>query len=167
MNYEGEEPPKGFKYESATALEGTSSQGRFGYYEGGGYAHSLGKTQLKASKQIDYLIENNWIDEKTRAIFVEFTTYNNQLNLFSVSYIVFEMATTGAFYPKFDVKLVRPERYQSKYGSMVLLSELGMIAYTIYFIVVEIKLLKKLRWAYFKDFWNCVEFVNLSLLSIV
>ena len=86
---------KGFQYQNATELEGVRQTGIFGSYEGGGYVYRLGVSQNAASKRVDYLKANNWIDEYTRAIFVEFTTFNNQMNLYTVSFIVFELAPTG------------------------------------------------------------------------
>lgn len=71
------------------------SSGLGGYYEGGGYAYRLGRTQKSAATRINYLQESDWIDENTRAIFVEFTTYNDQMKLYTVSFIVFEMLPTG------------------------------------------------------------------------
>ena len=92
---DGEEPAKGFTYQNASELEAQSLDGIFAIYEGGGYAHTLGKTQKSAAQRVAYLKENNWIDKQTRAVFVEFTTFNPQLWLFSVSFIHFEMAATG------------------------------------------------------------------------
>ncbi|KAF6020743.1 hypothetical protein EB796_020951 [Bugula neritina] len=142
---DGEEAEDGFKYQNATALEGLPTRGLAGYYEGGGYAYTLGRSQASAFKSISHLKENDWIDEHTRAIFVEFTIFNNQLNLFTSSFIIFEMMPTGALYPKFKVLPFRLERYRGNNALMTLLSELGMIAYTIYFFVKEIKLMKKQR----------------------
>jgi len=55
-----------------------------------------------------------------------------------------------ALYPKFKVLPFRLERYRGNNALMTLLSELGMIAYTIYFFVKEIKLMKKQKKEYFK-----------------
>lgn len=97
---DGEEAALGFDYQDALALEGMASEGQGGnfYYEGGGYAYDLGRTQASALTGIEYLIANDWIDEYTRAIFVDFTTFNNQLNLYSVSFIMFEMFPTGGLF---------------------------------------------------------------------
>lgn len=55
-----------------------------------------------------------------------------------------------ALYPKFDLKLIRPERYQGEFAIMVLLSEVGLMIFTIYFIIKEIREYKKLKMLYFK-----------------
>lgn len=92
---ETDAPAEGFTYNTSTELEGMSSNGLAGYYEGGGYSYVLGRTQESASEAINYLKANDWIDEYTRAIFIEYTTFNNQLNLYSVSFTVFELMPTG------------------------------------------------------------------------
>lgn len=57
---------------------------------------------------------------------------------------------SAALYPKFDVKLFRLERYKGAFAAMTLLSEIGCIAYTIFFLVVEIIQMKKQKKEYFK-----------------
>ena len=64
-------------------------------YGGGGYAYNLGRRQKSAAEGITYLMNNNWLDKQTRAVFVEFTTFNNQMNLYTVSFIIFEILPTG------------------------------------------------------------------------
>ena len=45
----------------------------------------------------------------------------------------------AAIYPKFDVKLIRLERYSGPYGIMTLIAEIGLIAYTLLFLVLEVR----------------------------
>lgn len=46
-------------------------------------------------QRIQYLKDIEWIDPQTRAVFVEFNLYNSAVNLFAVSYILFEFLPTG------------------------------------------------------------------------
>ena len=46
-------------------------------------------------QRVQYLKDIEWIDTKTRAVFVEFNLYNAAVNLFCVSYILFEFLNTG------------------------------------------------------------------------
>lgn len=89
------EPSPGFYYEDAETLKGMPQAGLMDYYGGGGYAYDLGRTQESAAQALSYLKENNWIDKETRAIFVDFTLFNQQVNLYSVSFVMFEMMPTG------------------------------------------------------------------------
>lgn len=58
----------------------------------------------------------------------------------------------AAIHPKFLVKLIRLERYQGAYAIMTLIAEVGLMIYSIYFLVKEIKELKKEKREYFKVF---------------
>lgn len=44
---------------------------------------------------LQYLIDNTWLDEYTRAIFVEFTVYNANLNLFCIVNVMLETSAVG------------------------------------------------------------------------
>ena len=54
-----------------------------------------GNTYEEAVEVVDELIEHRWLDEYTRAIFIEFLTYNPNLNLFGISLSVAEFTETG------------------------------------------------------------------------
>jgi len=56
---------------------------------------SLGRNQNSAAAAIDYLMQTEWVDPYTRAIFLEFTLYNNQLNIYTISFIKFELLQSG------------------------------------------------------------------------
>ena len=51
-------------------------------YGGGGYVRNLGLTQQDTTDIINYLKDNLWIDRATRAVFIDFTVYNANINLF-------------------------------------------------------------------------------------
>lgn len=42
-----------------------------------------------------YLYDNTWIDVYTQAVFVEFTVYNANVNLFCIVTLMFETTATG------------------------------------------------------------------------
>lgn len=51
------------------------------------------KEKLKA--KIEQLERDGWMDERTRAVFVEFSLYNAQVNLFAACRIVMEQGPEG------------------------------------------------------------------------
>jgi len=71
-------------FQTSKELDGTSYEGEISDYEGGGYTQDLPLTQNEAKDVIQYLKDNLWIDRATRAVFVEFTVYNANINLFCV-----------------------------------------------------------------------------------
>lgn len=44
---------------------------------------------------LEYLFENAWLDQYTRAIFVEFTVYNANVNLFCIVTVLMETSAGG------------------------------------------------------------------------
>ena len=65
-------------------LDGTSYDGQISEYGGGGFTQVLPLTGNEAKDVIQYLKDNLWIDRGTRAVFVDFTVYNANINLFCV-----------------------------------------------------------------------------------
>ena len=70
-----------YRYTFAEELDGYPYWGQLATYAGGGFVVPLkgSKTQLIAN--ITMLQNQEWIDRYTRAIFVEFTTYNAQVGI--------------------------------------------------------------------------------------
>jgi hypothetical protein len=52
------------------------------YYGGGGYIVNLSLDQATSLAIIQTLMDNLWIDRATRAIFIDLTVYNANINLF-------------------------------------------------------------------------------------
>ena len=90
-----DEPDTAWKYHSWNDLDGYPHMGKMGTYSGGGYVASLGHSYEQGKAVIEELIEHRWLDEYTRIIFIEFLTYNPNINLFGVSMSAVEFLDTG------------------------------------------------------------------------
>lgn len=90
---------KAFQYQSAFDLVGLPYWGLFGTYSGGGFVADLGTTESQARNMVAQLKENHWVDLYTRAVSLEFTTYNPNINLFSYVLYMLEFPTTGGSHP--------------------------------------------------------------------
>ena len=55
-----------------------------------------------------------WLDYKTRALFVDFTFYNANLDLFAICRAVFEFFPSGRVYPFTSIRIVAIGRYKMK-----------------------------------------------------
>ena len=51
-------------------------------YGGGGYVLDLSQDRNTTIDLIQYLFDNLWIDRGTRAVFLDYTVYNANINLF-------------------------------------------------------------------------------------
>jgi len=71
-------------FKSEKELDGSSYNGQISDYGGGGYTQVLPLSHSEANAMIQSLKDNLWIDRATRAVIVEFTVYNANINLFCV-----------------------------------------------------------------------------------
>lgn len=83
-------------YRTDKELNGTSYAGTFGTYPGAGFYQDLSTTRAKTKAIVEGLKENRWIDRGTRVVFLDFTIYNPNVNLFTVSKYAFTF--TGMIY---------------------------------------------------------------------
>jgi polycystin 2 len=71
-------------YQSEKELDGSSYWGQVSTYGGGGFVQDLSITNAESTALLQPLFDNLWIDRATRAIFIDFTIYNANINLFCV-----------------------------------------------------------------------------------
>ena len=70
-------------YRSQADLDGSYHSGMIENYDGGGFAQVLGANRSASLSIIRQLRADRWIDRRTRAVFVDFTLYNAELNVFA------------------------------------------------------------------------------------
>lgn len=155
-----------WRHQSMLDLRGFPYWGAISLYSGGGYAANLGYDPLAAYTVVSDLHSNGWIDVQTRAIFVEFTVYNANTNLFGVISIMIEFPSSSAAFTKTQFQSAR---FYLHLNSVETLSHILVIFLMLYFLYREGKLVYKQRWSYFKGFWNWVEtiLVICELMTIV
>ena len=108
-----------WQYQDALTLNGVPYPGKLNLYGGGGFVSEFGVSKDKAYEIARYLNDNDWYDELTRAIFLEFTVYNANTNLFSVAQILIELPSTGGGVMSQYVHTFRLYHY---YGGMAIVS---------------------------------------------
>lgn len=73
-----------WQYYSESMLEGGSHWGKVDTYSGAGYYKDLTSTKNETEAIIDNLYQNLWIQRGTRAVFIDFSVYNANVNLFCI-----------------------------------------------------------------------------------
>ncbi|EEB13537.1 pkd1l2, putative [Pediculus humanus corporis] len=76
---------------------------QFSYYSSGGYVLNLAKNFNDSQLIIDYMHNLQWIDIQTRVIFIEFTTYCVNTNIFVVVTLIVEKSATGYLIPSYQI----------------------------------------------------------------
>ncbi|XP_078695243.1 polycystin-1-like protein 2 [Branchiostoma floridae x Branchiostoma belcheri] len=155
-----------WRYQTAAELGSFSYLGRLYRYSGGGYEAVLGISNLESRRVCDYLQRHGWVDRLTRAILVEFTTYNANSNLFGSAKFLLEFGAMGAAMIGYhDIDILRLFNYVGPFGIMAIVFELVYIGYLAFSIFKETKKLKQQRCSYFRGPWNVLElFIILASL---
>ncbi|CAM9436306.1 unnamed protein product [Bubo scandiacus] len=159
-----------WQYQSQSKLRGHPSWGKLAIYRGGGYVIHLGTDPKNASRILQYLFNNIWLDTFTRAVFVEFTVYNANVNLFCIINLMFETNALGAFFTSAELQSVRLYPYTNSLHIFVIAAEVIYFLFLVYYMIVQGKLMKTLRWRYFHSKWNLLEMaiilISWSALSV-
>ncbi|KAF3686447.1 Polycystic kidney disease protein 1-like 2 PC1-like 2 protein Polycystin-1L2 Precursor [Channa argus] len=150
-------------YQSQRKLRAHPLWGSVKLYRGGGFVMELGPDLLNSTRSLQYLYDNTWFDVYTQAIFVEFTVYNANVNLFCIVTLMLETIGIGAFQFRSELQNVR--LYQSTGGLtiFVMTSEVIYFLFIIYYMFVQGKLMKQQKSAYFKSKWNLLELAIIIL----
>ncbi|XP_069131790.1 polycystin family receptor for egg jelly-like [Argopecten irradians] len=89
-----------YTYKTDTETESLYHIGLVDSYDGGGYVRDIGHTHKLALNTINRLRDQTWIDDKTRALFVDGVFLNGDDMLFSHIKVVFEFPSFGGVFMK-------------------------------------------------------------------
>ena len=142
--------------------------GRVGTHGGGGYIAVLGFEQESAARLIDELKAHKWIDPYSRAVFVEMSVYNGNINILSVVALSLEFTPSNGALPRIDVFSLRLYRYFTAFQLAFLVCEavfVGFVVQLIYRVVGQICEEGK---SYFASVWNFSDLflILFSLMTI-
>ncbi|KAG7157021.1 Polycystic kidney disease protein 1-like 2-like 2 [Homarus americanus] len=155
-----------FRYTSAAQLETLPIWGRQDWYGGGGYSVSLRGSSGDLQKEFSFLQANHWIDSLTRAVIVEFSSYNANVNLFGMSRLMVEFTPGGGIDPTFRFEGFRLLQHHDNFGGFTIACEILFIMFVVYYTVREMYLFCKTKWSYFNNYWSYAE-IAIILVSYV
>lgn len=150
--------PKPWRYRTARALEALPFNGFYATYDGGGYVADLGYNAESALRVIDDLENNDWIDFRTIAVFVEFTVYEPSSTLFSPAKYLFERYLTGGskMSTRIDTLMIfypTDPGFRSFYFTCYFL----LIVFLLGLLLMKIFKLFNQGWRYVTHFWNLID----------
>jgi hypothetical protein len=164
-------PPNGFEslYEAFRFKDGQSldnsfsHDGKFNSYDGSGYVYEMRGKLSYIQGNLTLLKEMNWIDRQTRAIVIEFSAYNPNINLVMVSTILVEFLSSGSILTTYHFD---PLNLFNDIGQSVLSAKmLSLIVFALiavcYFVMELIKAYRMKLRVYMSDFWSYVEWAIL------
>jgi polycystin 1L2 len=156
-----------FQFKNAQTLQGSPIQGKYDTYDGSGYVYEMRGQLSYIQGNLSLLKEMNWIDRQTRAVFVEFSTYNPNINLIMVTTILIEFLSSGSILvtPRFDTVNLFSDI--GGWLSFKTICEICFYIFIGYSIIIEIrKCIKMGIKRYLTEFWNLIELAIITTACI-
>lgn len=107
------------------------------------------------------LEEDNWLDRQTRAVFIEMTTYNANVNLYTVVSLLFEFPELGGVHYRRLIVPVRLKLYVGGFAFFIFACEMIFTLFILAYTYQAIRKCYRKRLGYFRNFWNIVDFLVL------
>ena len=99
---------------------------------------NLGEFREDSIKIIDDLKRNKWVDDRTRAIIIDFTVYNGNVNLFNQIRLVMEFPSTGGIINTWVVRTAKLLRYVNGFDFFIAAAEIMFALFIVYFTIEEL-----------------------------
>lgn len=161
---------RAFKYKSSDELDSYVCVGDHGKYSGGGYVYEFRGRLADLQSNLSELHRLGWVDGQTRAIIIQLSLYNPNVQLFtSVTFLIESLSTGGLsaqsrFEPlNFYGKIVLHPARKVSSVFLAFVSQSQLICTIIYMIFIihsmfaEIRLFFRLKRTYFRRFWSMIE----------
>ncbi|XP_055877066.1 polycystin family receptor for egg jelly-like isoform X1 [Biomphalaria glabrata] len=156
-------------YQSPQKIWGLPIVGTYSAYSGGGYISTVNINAKQAKTLITELKENSWIDQQTRAVFLEFTVYCPNINHFAVVILLAEFTEIGGIVPFVNVYPFTVHNPSGHLGTYVQLCQITGIVLTLLGIMYVVFIVGKKKLSAFKDVWFLLDMsaVILALCAVI
>jgi polycystin 1L2 len=147
-----------FQYQSSDQLDTYIYTGDHGRYSGGGYVYEFQGRLLDIQSNISELHKLGWIDRQTRAIIIQLSLYNPNIDLFTSVTFLIEFLSTGGAFPQSSFQPIDLHNEFQGFSSIVhsIFAIIYMLFIT-YFTCIEIHSLIKLKKKYFHSIWCFIQ----------
>ena len=152
---------KAFQFTKSNQINSYPYSGIANTYFGGGYLFKMiGDAKSLIQSNLSILQKQNWINKQTAGIFIEFTLFNPNVNLFQYCSILFEILPTGSLLKSSQFNSI--DIFDVNNSGLLSFKILMNIIYMIFigiFMAVEIRQFIKMGRRYFLQFYNYIELV--------
>lgn len=159
-----------WRFYSSDELGINNQQARLHKYDGGGFVADFHVNSTKPPAELmQDLIDGQFVDLQTRAVFIDFSSYNGNVNLFHVAQLVFEFLPSGGVLPSYTFRVLRLWKYPlTALGMLQLIGELTIVVFVIGYLSHEIyKMTHQTdQDKYLRNPWNYFDLVNLALFVV-
>ena len=157
-----------FVHHSQEELGAWPIYGHFTTYHGSGYVAKLPEEKEDAVDTIQYLKDNDWLTLYTRAVVVEFTVYNANMNLFGHVMLLFETPATGGGLITFKVNSFRVYTSVGEWAKVITVCQLMSLVLFLYYVVGTIRRLVREKRKFIRELGNWADVLHVMLgLTVV
>ncbi|KFV76346.1 Polycystin-1, partial [Struthio camelus australis] len=145
-------------------LTGVWYWGYISFYDSGGYVQELGASLEESRAQLTFLQQHAWIDNMSRAVFVELMQYNPSVDLHAAITLRLEFLGAGQAVTAITISPF-PLLRLSRGVTLQLLMMVFLMMFVVYFVVSESLSIKKEGKAYFTLWGNYGQWVFILLTT--
>ncbi|NXQ21770.1 PKD1 protein, partial [Peucedramus taeniatus] len=149
---------------SAPDLAGIWYWGYISFYDSSGYVQELGPSLEESRAQLEFLQQHTWIDNMSRAVFVELLQYNPSVDLHVALTLRLEFPGAGQAIAAVTISPF-PLLRLSAGVTLQLLMMVFLMLFVVYFVVSESLAIKKEGRAYFTLWGNYSQWVFILLTT--
>ena len=134
-------------------------------YGNGGFAVELPNRGYGTAWSLLQRLQVDFIDRATRAVAFSFSLYCPETDAITVCRFLADVSPTRYIEPSVEVHTVSPIRVSSL--SLFVQTEWQSVllaAFVCYFLVLEVREARDVRWQYFASFWNILEIGQLTFV---
>ncbi|KAG2456195.1 polycystin-1-like isoform X2 [Polypterus senegalus] len=143
-------------------LPGVWHWGQLSIYDSGGYVKELGNNSRDAGAIVQSLRRWGWPDSRTRVVFLEFTLYNTNTDLYAVVTFLAEFPPAGGAYTSLDVRVIALAR-QGAGVDLLFVMMVFLLVFVVYFAVHEAQSMKRQGCSYLRRPWHLLQLVITGL----
>ncbi|CAF1389386.1 unnamed protein product, partial [Adineta ricciae] len=145
---------KAFRYTSGDELDTYVYVGDHASYASGGYVYEFRGRLNDVQSNVSALHQLGWIDNQTRAVIIQMTLYNANVELFTgVTFLAEFLSSTGvSTSARFE-----PITFYAFRSIFELVCIIIYMLVILYFMWIEARSLFDLRWKYFVSFWRYAQ----------
>lgn len=157
---------------------GTQVTGKVATYGTGGFMQAFTSRYNETLTAVRMMERYSFFGPGTRAVFLDFTVYNFNLGCYAVCQILFEVTPDGDWLNTFNVEVLI-QRHLSPIASrstgdwLALLGEIILILFVLRYLLEEASEFVGFRgwrpyikFEYFEDAWNLLDWLNLILILV-
>ncbi|KAF6209373.1 hypothetical protein GE061_015120 [Apolygus lucorum] len=154
----GEASSEPFQYSPPTGVN-LHHSGHVSTYGQGGFVMNFTRDLNFTRASLQDLSNNVWLRAGSRAVFLDFTLYTANANLFCVVKLVFEIIPSGGVVTSSHIYALKLLRYVAKWDYFIFGCEIIFTLFAIYYLIEEINQIVILKEYYLTNWWNILDLI--------